>query len=102
MPSYSISAIDGLNQMVRKTPLSSRTMKEYSAISPSRNDQWSGNTLRRNGRLSPARPIRSSAHLAGPAATLKTGPSGFLGAWPWTDSSVVTVVAGLAISYRLP
>ena len=63
LPSYSISAIEGLNQMVRNTPLSSRTMKEYSAISPSRNDQWSGNTFRRNGRVSPASPIRSSAQL---------------------------------------
>ena len=79
MPSYSTSAIDGLNQMVKKTPLSSRTMKEYSAISPSRNDQWSGKTLRKNGRPSLATPIRSSSHLAGPAATLKTGPSSFLG-----------------------
>ena len=33
-------------------PVSSRTMNEYSAISPSRNDQWSGKTLlssRRSG-----------------------------------------------------
>ncbi len=94
--------MDGTNQIVKNTPLSSKTMKEYSAISPRRNDQWSGKTFRRKGRPKPAMPIRSSTHLVGPAATLKTGPSCFLGAWPWTDSSVGTVVAGLAISYRLP
>jgi len=31
--------MDGLNQMVRNTPVSSRMMNEYRAISPSRKDQ---------------------------------------------------------------
>ena len=72
-------AIDGLNQMVKKMPLRIRTMNEYSAISPRRNDQWSGNTLRKNGRPNPATPIRSSSHLVGPAASLKTARAPFGG-----------------------
>ena len=39
------SVIDGLNQRDRNVPDSSRTMKQYSAISPSMKDQWSGKTL---------------------------------------------------------
>jgi hypothetical protein len=39
------SAIDGSKNRVRYTPVSSSTMKLYSATSPSRNDQWVGNTL---------------------------------------------------------
>jgi hypothetical protein len=38
-PSYSISAIDGLNHRVKNTPVISSTMNEYRAISPSRKDQ---------------------------------------------------------------
>src|SRR4249919_156295 len=87
--------------MVKNTPLNSKTMNEYSAISPRRNDQWSGKTFRRNGRLRPARPTRSSSHLVGPEATLKTGPSSFLGVSALTAVSSDTVSAGCAISYRL-
>jgi len=54
--------------------------------------------------LRPQRPKKELGPVfkaaAGPDATLNTGPSGFLGVWAWTDSSAVTVVAGLAISYR--
>src|SRR5687768_14447812 len=56
----------GLNHSVRKTPESSRTTKLHRAISPSMKDQWSGNTLRRFLRIAPARPRRSSAHVATP------------------------------------
>lgn len=37
--------MDGSKNSVRYTPVSSNTMKLYIAISPSRNDQWVGNTL---------------------------------------------------------
>jgi len=36
------SVIDGTKNSDRNVPVSSRMTKEYSAISPSRNDQWSG------------------------------------------------------------
>src|SRR5690625_3641251 len=39
--------MDGLNQSVRKVPDTTKMMKVYSAISPSKNDQWSGKILRR-------------------------------------------------------
>jgi hypothetical protein len=39
------SAIDESKKSVRYTPVISRTMNEYSATSPSRNDQWVGKTL---------------------------------------------------------
>src|ERR1700712_2583661 len=54
----------GRNQSVRKTPVSSRTTKLHRAISPSMKDQWSGKTLRRFFFARPARPRRSSAHVA--------------------------------------
>src|SRR3954447_17631350 len=54
----------GRNHRVRKTPVSSRTMKLQSATSPSMNDQWSGKTLRRFFLARVARPRRSSAHPA--------------------------------------
>ncbi len=66
--------MDGTNQMVRNTPVSSSTMNENRAISPSMKDQWSGNTLRRRTPLSFDRPTRSSAHLTRPGASgLVTG-----------------------------
>ncbi len=51
----------GLNQSVRKVPVSSRTTKDHSAISPSMKDQWSGKTLRICFFDSAAMPVRSSA-----------------------------------------
>src|SRR4051794_2764507 len=54
----------GLNHRVRKTPLSRRTTKLQSAISPSMKDQWSGKTLRRFFFARVASPSRSSAHSA--------------------------------------
>src|SRR6478735_4418855 len=54
----------GRNHRVRNTPVSSRTTKDHSAISPSMNDQWSGNTLRRFFRMAVASPSRSSNHPA--------------------------------------
>ncbi|GAA5772543.1 hypothetical protein Aros01_09100 [Streptosporangium roseum] len=53
----------GLKKKVRNVPVSSRTMNEYSAISPSRNDQWSGKIFRKfRLRKFPA-PMRSSMKL---------------------------------------
>src|SRR6476661_5904470 len=54
----------GLNHSVRNTPVSSRTTKLHSAISPSMKDQWSGKTLRSCFLPSAARPRRSSAQVA--------------------------------------
>ena len=58
--------MDGWNQMARNVPDSSSTMKLYSAISPSRNDQWSGKTLRTFFLTRVASPTRSSSHSVGP------------------------------------
>jgi hypothetical protein len=44
-PLYATSFIDGSKKRVRNVPVSSRMMNENSAISPSRNDQWSGKIL---------------------------------------------------------
>ena len=54
----------GVNQNVRNVPVSSRTTKDQSAISPSMNDQWSGKTLRAKTLVSVPRLSRSSAHPA--------------------------------------
>ena len=35
----------GMNQKVRKAPVSRQMIIEYIAISPSMNDQWSGKTF---------------------------------------------------------
>ena len=59
-----ISPMLGVNHSVRKTPVSSRTTKLHSAISPSMKDQWSGKTLRRFFFIKVARPRRSSAQVA--------------------------------------
>ncbi len=61
------SAIEGLNHSVKNVPVSSRTTKLHSAISPSMKDQWSGKTLRTCFFATPARPVRSSAQVARPA-----------------------------------
>src|SRR4051812_49919916 len=58
----------GLNHSVRNTPVSSRMTKLHSAISPSMKDQWSGKTLRICFLVAVARPSRSSAQVAAPAA----------------------------------
>src|SRR3954451_11762630 len=60
----------GVNHSVRKTPLSSRTTKLHSAISPSMKDQWSGKTLRRFFFAREASRSRSSAHSAKAPALL--------------------------------
>ena len=53
------------------TPRSAAARRsDHSAISPSMNDQWSGNTLRRFFRISVARPSRSSAQPATAPALL--------------------------------
>ena len=75
----------GLYQSVRKTPVSSRTTKLHSAISPSMKDQWSGKTLRSCFLLSPAMPVRSSAQLA-------TEPTGFFLAGLRGDLAVVVLM----------
>src|SRR4051794_4469034 len=63
-PSYVDSDMLGVNQNVRKTPVTSSTVNDQSAISPSMNDQWSGNTLRRYVRPSLPTPVRSSIQAA--------------------------------------
>src|SRR5688500_5393299 len=64
----------GLNHSVRKTPVSSRTTKLHSAISPSMKDQWSGKTLRTCFLVAAAMPVRSSAQFA--AAPILLGLAG--------------------------
>src|SRR4051794_22785604 len=60
----------GLNHSVRNTPVSSTMTKLHSAISPSMKGQGSGKTLRICLLVAVARPSRSSAHVAAPAALL--------------------------------
>jgi len=50
-----VSAIEGSKNRARYTPETIRMMKLYSAISPSRNDQWVGKTLLIWRRMPPAR-----------------------------------------------
>ncbi len=52
--------MDGLKKNVRKTPVSRMTTNAYSAISPSRNVQWSGKIFRIAFFRNPAPPSRSS------------------------------------------
>ncbi len=40
----------GMKYNVKKTPVTRRMTKEYNAISPSMNDQWSGKILSMNVR----------------------------------------------------
>ncbi len=60
-PAYTLSTMLGSKNRVRYTPVSSSTTREYSASSPSRNDQWSGNALRTAPRLSSDNGRRASA-----------------------------------------
>ena len=78
----------GVNQKVRKTPVSSRTTKLHSAISPSMKDQWSGKTLRQVLALSVARPRRSSAQPAAAPALLGLLP---VAAAPWFVVAILLV-----------
>src|ERR1044072_5319824 len=55
----------GLNQNVRNVPVSSRKTNAYSAISPSRNVQWSGKILRMLRLMKLAAPRRSSSQFEG-------------------------------------
>ncbi len=63
-PWYTTASIEGTKNAVRMMPESSSTMKEYSAISPSMNDQWSGNSLREKNLTKPPMLVRSSTQLA--------------------------------------
>src|SRR3954471_14595784 len=54
------SWLEAWKNNVKYTPVSSRTISEYIAISPSRNDQWSGKTLFMLLRRKVAEPNRSS------------------------------------------
>ena len=64
------SAMLGLNQSVRKTPVRSSTTKLHSAISPSMKDQWSGKTFLICFFAMVASPRRSSAQVAAPPILL--------------------------------
>src|SRR5688572_20579255 len=77
----------GLNQSVRKTPVSRSTTKLHNAISPSMNDQWSGKTFRICFLATPARPSRSSAQVAAAPALL-----GLLGLVPLVFAAAVSVI----------
>src|SRR5687768_9262178 len=87
----------GSNQNVRKTPVSSRTMKDHRAISPSMNDQCSGKTLRTGRSFLPAaaRPRRSSSHPTGPAAFLPKPLSSTLA------SSLIAIIQLLLVPRQL-
>jgi len=54
-----VVALLGSKKSARKVPLPIRTTNAYSAISPSRNDQWSGKALRPSSLTKPARLVRS-------------------------------------------
>lgn len=69
-PLYSTSCMLGSNQKVRNVPVSSRMTNEYSAISPSRNDQWSGKILRMLRLRKLPAPVRSSMNLLMPLIAL--------------------------------
>src|SRR3954470_10516249 len=79
----------GVNQRVRNTPVSSRTTKLHSAISPSMNDQWSGKTLRSCFLASEPSPSRSSAQV--PTAPMRL-------ALPAVAGSVPLVLATFVVS----
>ncbi len=70
-------------------------MNEYRAISPSRNDQWSGNTLRSPNRPILLTPTRSSAQVRAPGWDF-----GFVAgaSWASTEGDVSTTLVGLAIT----
>src|SRR6476619_5738788 len=68
----------GRNHSVRDVPVSSRTTKLHSAISPSMKDQWSGKTLRICFLAIVARPSRSSAHSATAPTRLGLGAAAAL------------------------
>ena len=88
------SVIDGSKNSARYVPDSSSTMKLYSAISPSRNDQCVGKTLLICRRSPPAMWYRSSAHFAAPPAARMAMLSGFVG--------VVSPLMTAAPSTRVP
>src|SRR6266571_9570755 len=58
----------GWNQNVRNVPVSSRMMNEYSAISPSRNVQWSGKIFLKAVRKPLAPRNRSSSQPPTPSS----------------------------------
>ena len=62
--------VDGMKYRLRKMPVAIRTTNEYSAISPSMKDQWSGKILSRKTRPPLAKPNRSSSS----ATTLEVRP----------------------------
>ena len=71
-PWYTTSVIDGTKKNDRKVPVSSRTTNDHSAISPSMNDQWSGNTFRMSTRNPRAPWNRSSSQLPVPRRAFGT------------------------------
>jgi hypothetical protein len=54
----------GSKKKVRKIPVSTRMTKQYRAISPSMNDQWSGKALSSVLRANRDAPSRSSSQRA--------------------------------------
>ena len=82
--------MDGTKNSDRKVPVSSRMTNDHSAISPSRNDQWSGNTFRISTRNPRAPWNLSSSHPPAPVRAFgnvkvvahprsqKLGPTGWV------------------------
>src|SRR5450755_3554864 len=68
------SLVPGRKKNVRNVPESNKMMNEYSAISPSMNDQWSGKTLFMLRLRYPASPNRLSTS---PSAFFRTFGAGF-------------------------
>src|SRR3954471_4877518 len=85
----------GVNHRVRNTPVSNRTTKLHSAISPSMKDQWSGKTLRRFFFARPARPSRSSAHPA--AAPTLLGLAALLALVPLVRATESVLIGSLSL-----
>jgi hypothetical protein len=62
----------GLKHKLSSVPVTSRTTKLHSAISPSMNDQWSGKTLRRYVFAKLATPTRSSSQSTTSSVALRS------------------------------
>ncbi len=74
--------------------MTTRTMKQYRAISPSMNDQWSGKTLLSDRRANVAAPSRSSNH---PNIRFVIAPLRCFGAFPaFADSAFLVACSSPA------
>ena len=88
-----LCVVDGTKYSDRKIPVAIRTTKEYSAISPSMKDQWSGKILSRKTRPALATPRRSSSS----STALPTCPKG-----PRAALLLRFVLAAVALMWSAP